>query len=154
MSTQTPEWSIGELGSRAKLNPSAIRYYERLGLLPPAERVGGKRRYDHSALTRLSIIDVARRAGFTLAETRTLLQGFSRKTPPAQRWRALAQRKLSEIEALIARASEMKQVLEEGISCDCMSLEDCQVLLTSSRQLEPSACPPPADVLGRVRAGR
>lgn len=82
ISTENIDWSIGELGSRAGLNPSAIRYYERLGLLPQAQRVGGKRRYDHTALTRLAVIDVAQRAGFTLAETRTLLQGFSHKTPP------------------------------------------------------------------------
>src|SRR5579884_1835388 len=106
MATHTHEWSIGELGRRAGLNPSAIRYYEKLGLLPPARRASGKRRYDESALTRLAIIDVAQRAGFTLAETRTLLRGFSGKTPPSRRWRELAHRKLSEVEALIARANE------------------------------------------------
>jgi DNA-binding transcriptional MerR regulator len=74
---QESEWSIGEVARRAGLKRSAIRYYEQIGLLPKAERVGGQRRYDTSVLTLLSIIDVAQRAGFTLAETRTLLEGFA-----------------------------------------------------------------------------
>jgi MerR family transcriptional regulator, redox-sensitive transcriptional activator SoxR len=133
MRARGEEWSIGELGNRAGLNASAIRYYERLGLLPEAERVGGKRRYDRSALTRLAVIDVAQRAGFTLAETRTLLGGFSRRTPPPQRWRALAQRKLVEVDALIARANGMRRLLQEGIDCDCLSLEQCEPFLANSR---------------------
>jgi MerR family transcriptional regulator, redox-sensitive transcriptional activator SoxR len=129
VSRNRENWSIGEVADRAGLNPSAIRYYESIGLLPKAERISGQRRYGDSVLKRLAVIELARRAGFTLAETRTLLNGFSAKVPPSARWRALADRKLPEIEALIARASAMKRLLEEGLDCDCLSLDDCGLLL-------------------------
>jgi MerR family redox-sensitive transcriptional activator SoxR len=131
--------SIGEVALRAGLNPSAIRYYERIGLLPDAERVSGQRRYDESVLGRLAVIEFAQRAGFTLAETRTLLSGFSEKVPPSARWRSLAQRKLPEVEALIARASGMKRLLEEGLECDCLSLEECGPLLAAEANAEDRA---------------
>ena len=128
--------SIGEVASRAGVNPSAIRYYESIGLLPEAERVSGQRRYGESVLKRLAVIEFAQRAGFTLAETRTLLNGFSAKVPPSARWRALADRKLPEIEALIARASAMRQLLEEGLECECLSLDECGLLLAGGSQPE------------------
>jgi MerR family redox-sensitive transcriptional activator SoxR len=129
---QESEWSIGEVARRAGLKRSAIRYYEQIGLLPWAERVGGQRRYDSSVLMRLSIIEVAQRAGFTLAETRTLLEGFAPEAPPSERWQALARRKLSDVDALIERANGMKRLLEEGLECGCPSLEECGFLLAHS----------------------
>jgi MerR family redox-sensitive transcriptional activator SoxR len=119
--------TIGEVARRAGLRPSAIRYYERIGLLPEPTRASGQRRYDETVLKRLAIIDVARRAGLRLEEARTLLDGFSPTTPPGARWRALAQRKLPEIEGLIARATTMKQVLERGAECRCVSFDDCDL---------------------------
>jgi MerR family redox-sensitive transcriptional activator SoxR len=85
------------------------------------------------------VIEFAQRAGFTLAETRTLLRGFSAKVPPSARWRSLAQRKLPEIDALIARASGMKRLLEEGLECECLSLEECGLLLASDANFEDRA---------------
>ena len=121
-------FGIGELARRAGLATSAIRYYESIGLIPEAPRESGRRRYDADALERLGFIDLARRAGFTLAEVRTLCTGFSPDTPPSARWRTLAERKLPEIEAQIARAEAMKRVLEEGMECGCLSLEDCEMV--------------------------
>jgi MerR family redox-sensitive transcriptional activator SoxR len=128
--------SIGEVARRARLNSSAIRYYERIGLLPDTERVSGQRRYDESVLIRLTVIELAQRAGFTLAETRTLLNGFSAKAPPSARWRSLAHQKLPEVDALIARASGMKRLLEEGLECECLSLEECELLLAADANAE------------------
>jgi MerR family redox-sensitive transcriptional activator SoxR len=139
MSENGKNLSIGEVALRAGLNPSAIRYYERIGLLPDAERVSGQRRYDDSVLGRLAVIEFAQRAGFTLAETRTLLSGFSAKVPPSARWRSLAQRKLPEVEALIARANGMKRLLEEGLECECLSLDECGPLLAADAHAEDRA---------------
>ena len=50
---------IGEVAERAGVRVSLLRYYEELGLLAPAGRVSGQRRYDPSALRRLAVIDVA-----------------------------------------------------------------------------------------------
>src|SRR5207244_5833809 len=93
---------------------------------------GGQRRYESSVLTRLSIIDVAQRAGFTLAETRTLLEGFAPKAPPSERWQALARQKLSDVDALIERAHGMKRLLQAGLACGCPSLDECDFLLANN----------------------
>jgi MerR family redox-sensitive transcriptional activator SoxR len=69
----------------------------------------------------------AQRAGFTLAEIRTLFHGFSADTPLGERWAALASAKLVELDALIARAARMRRVIEAGLACGCARLEDCTV---------------------------
>jgi hypothetical protein len=54
-----------------------------------------------------------------------LFNGFSPDTPPSDRWQQLAQRKLPEVTALIQRATAMKKLLEKGLRCDCVSVQDC-----------------------------
>ena len=78
--------TIGEVARRSRRRPSAVRYYEQVGLLPEPERVGGQRRYDESALKWLAAVEVAQRAGFTLREVGELLSGFSADVPPSERW--------------------------------------------------------------------
>jgi MerR family transcriptional regulator, redox-sensitive transcriptional activator SoxR len=118
--------AIGEIARQAGLSASAIRYYEKAGLLPKASRQGGQRRYGAEAVGRLRIIRLAREAGFTIAETRIFVAGFSPTTPPAVRWRALAQRKLTELEAASERIARMKELLESSFNCRCLSIEDCE----------------------------
>ncbi len=124
--------SIGEVARRAGVRPSALRYYERVGVLPSPGRENGRRRYGgealREALDRLAVVRVAQRAGFTIAEIRTLLDGFSEDTPPSERWRVLAQDKLPEVEALVERALGTKEVLERGLRCECLSLEECSLV--------------------------
>jgi MerR family redox-sensitive transcriptional activator SoxR len=124
--------TIGEVARRAGVRPSALRYYERIGILPEPGRENGRRRYDqevlHEVLDRLAIVRVAQQAGFTIAEIRTLLDGFSEDTPPSERWRCLAREKLHEVEALIGRAQGMKRVLERGLECECLRIEDCALV--------------------------
>lgn len=127
MATQAEDLPIGEVAQRAGLRPSAIRYYEGRGLLPEPERTNGRRRYGPAVLERLAVIDLARRAGFTLAETRELLAGFAADRSPSEQWRELAHRKLPEVDALIRRAEEMKRLLELGLACDCLQLKDCRL---------------------------
>lgn len=123
------EMSIGEVAQQAGVEPSTLRYYESIGILPPAKRVSGQRRYTPGALKWLAIIQVAKEAGFTLPEVGTLLSGFSEMEPPSARWKAMARKKLPEVEALISRAQRMKQLLEEGLECDCLTLDECVVLV-------------------------
>src|SRR5918992_1339605 len=65
--------TIGEVARRAGLQPSAIRYYEQIGLLPAPGRQSGRRRYDPAVLDRLTVIRVGQAAGLTLAEIRELV---------------------------------------------------------------------------------
>ena len=120
---------IGEVARHAGLAPSAIRYYEQLGLLPKPALVGGKRRYDPSVLEWLSLIALAREAGFTMAEIKRLVTDFTPGTRPAARWQELATRKLVEIDAMVARAERMRSVLKVALECGCFRLEDCTALL-------------------------
>ena len=117
--------NIGEVARRAGVRPSALRYYESVGVLPAPGRVNGRRRYGDEVLELLAVVRVARQAGFSVAEVRTLLHGFSEGTAPAERWRWLAREKLPEVEALIERALGMKRLLERGLRCECSRIEDC-----------------------------
>jgi len=116
---------IGEVAEQAGIATSAIRFYEREGLIPRAERHGNARVYAPDILDRLALIRLAKSAGFTVAETRDLVRGVSRRTPPGPRWRALAESKLGEIEARIAEAERMRDVLRAVIQCECPTFEDC-----------------------------
>lgn len=123
--------SIGDVAREAGLATSAIRYYERSGLLPKPPRVSGQRRYGRDVLDRLGVIRIALDAGFTIAETHTFLTGFSAATKPSARWRALASRKLVEIEATIERTHRMKNLLERRFRCECLTIEDCERKIAS-----------------------
>lgn len=117
--------SIGQLADRAGISVSAIRYYERHGLLPVPERESGRRRYTAEAVGRLGTIAVAKRAGFSLAEVRTLLDSVDAGQPAHEELRALADRKLPEVEALIEEAEAMRGWLTAASDCDCETLEAC-----------------------------
>jgi MerR family redox-sensitive transcriptional activator SoxR len=117
--------TIGEVARRTGLQASAIRYYEKMGLLPKTQRIGGQRRYETSVLNYLEVIDVARSAGFRIEEIRHLFHGFGKGTPAFRRWELLAQRKITEMDELIARAKKMKRLLENADGCKCLDLEDC-----------------------------
>jgi DNA-binding transcriptional MerR regulator len=114
---------IGEVARAAGVRTSLLRYYEDVGLLAPAPRVGGQRRYDASVLRRLAVIDVAQRAGLSLVEIRELLEIGS--DPFSPRLRALAERRLPEVERLIARATRMRAWLESATRCECVTVDEC-----------------------------
>src|SRR5256885_13386890 len=81
------ELSIGEVAREAGLSASALRYYERAGLLPAPPRRSRQRRYTEAVFGRISLIRLALEAGFTIGETRPFLSGFFEETPPGARWR-------------------------------------------------------------------
>jgi MerR family redox-sensitive transcriptional activator SoxR len=123
--------TITEIARRAGIRPSAIRFYENVGLLPTPNRLHGHRRYDERVLERLTIIAAAQQMGFTIAEIGALIHGFSAETPASARWQSLAREKLPEIEARIRRAQGMKRLLEQSLRCECPTLDACaQVLRT------------------------
>lgn len=124
---ETPmrELGIGEIAKRAGIATSALRYYEREGLIPRVARRSGRRVYDEKIVERLGLIHFAKRAGFTVREIKRLLAGFARKTPPGERWRTLAGRKLVELDQRIAEAERMKTLLAVLTRCECPTFEDC-----------------------------
>jgi DNA-binding transcriptional MerR regulator len=105
--------TIGELARRTGVAPSALRYYEEVGLLPAPARVGGQRRYPQSAVTVVAVIRLHSDAGFTLAEQKALMAPGD----DAPDWRELAQRKLAELDAQIARAQAARAAISHGMHC-------------------------------------
>ena len=114
--------AIGDLARRAGTTPSALRYYERIGLLPRAGRVGGKRHYPPASAERLALIRLYQDAGFTLEEVRQMLAAGS---GPRQSWNPLAQRKIAELDARIAEAQRAKDLLEHALACTHGDLLTC-----------------------------
>jgi MerR family redox-sensitive transcriptional activator SoxR len=121
-----PQWSISEIGRRVGLRASAIRYYEEIGILEPARRVSGQRRYDETVLYRLAVVRRAQEAGFTLDEIRQLFFGFSPSTPVSQRWKKIAERKMVELDARIEQIQSMRRLLRKlETCCECETVERC-----------------------------
>lgn len=93
--------TISQLAGRFGLKASAIRYYEARGVLPAPVRVSGQRRYGSDAVRRMEVLQVAKRAGFSLDEARMLLASAEAGTPAFAALRELAARKLPEVQASI-----------------------------------------------------
>src|SRR5260370_16443664 len=83
------ELTLTAIAREAGVRPSTLRYYEKIGLLPSARRVAGRRRYDVCALKRLELIAYAKRAGFSLAQIQALQESASCGKPPPLLWRHL-----------------------------------------------------------------
>lgn len=116
--------SIGDLARRAGVSVSAIRFYERRGLLSEPERLGGRRRYGTAAVRRLGVIAAAKRGGFSLTEIGALLAAADAGAA-APELRALATRKLPEIDAAIERAKGTRAWLLAAGECGCETLAAC-----------------------------
>jgi MerR family redox-sensitive transcriptional activator SoxR len=131
--------TIGEVAKQTGVRASAIRFYEKSGLLPKPLRSGGQRRYDASILLRLAVLERAKKCGFTLDEVRQL---FSDVGAPSERWLRLAQKKIAELEALAQRVASMKTMLETR--CLCSDLDECgrRIILEASSSRDPAQIRP------------
>jgi DNA-binding transcriptional MerR regulator len=114
--------AIGEVGRRTGLATSALRYYERVGLLAPDGRANGRRYYGRASVERIGLIRLCQDAGFTLAEIRAFIASGSRRDPT---WTRLMETKLRELEASIAHASRAKALIEHALACRHRELSLC-----------------------------
>jgi DNA-binding transcriptional MerR regulator len=106
--------TIGELSRRTDVATSALRYYEELGLVRPATRVSGQRRYPPEAVGMVGAILFLRDVGFTLDEIRQLMAARA-KSPRA--WHDLARRKIVELDERIAEAQAARVAVEHALAC-------------------------------------
>jgi DNA-binding transcriptional MerR regulator len=120
-----PELTIGEVSRRAGVATSSIRYYERIGLLPEPDRLGGQRRYDADVLGKLGFIGVAQSAGFKLREIKELIEGVDGANGLGEQMRSLSSQKLGEVETLLERTKAMKGWLEVAKECGCATPAEC-----------------------------
>jgi DNA-binding transcriptional MerR regulator len=114
--------AIGELARRTGLASSALRYYERVGLLSPAVRAGGRRHYGASSAERVALIQLCQDAGFTLREIRALLAARSRRGRP---WARFLEAKLRELDSRISRAERARTLVQHALACPHSNLVTC-----------------------------
>ncbi len=118
----TGQLAIGAVAREAGVAATTLRYYEQIGLVPPAGRIGGQRRYDESILARLEVIRLCKSAGFSLEEIQLL---FADDAPGRPLSRALAEAKLAEIDAQMESLARAREVIEWGMRCTCPSIDAC-----------------------------
>jgi MerR family transcriptional regulator, copper efflux regulator len=114
--------SIGQLAREVGATPSALRYWERAGLLTPVQRVNGQRRYSPDAALRVGTIRLFEDAGFGIREIRELL---ALDPEGRELWRSRGRAKLAEVRARIARLEASAEFLEHGLSCPHPSVTAC-----------------------------
>jgi len=110
---------IGSVAQAAGVSIQAVRYYERIGLLPPARRTrSGYRIYGPETPARLNFIRRAQALGFSLDEIREILRLRFEGCSPCQCVRELLQQKLVEVERQIRKLSrfrrDLRQTLEQS----------------------------------------
>lgn len=117
--------TIGDVAARAGLHTSAIRYYERAGLLTLPSRTAGRRVYQTEVLHQLTIISVYKTLGFTLGEIKLLLNDFPKDKKASECFDQLARTKIEEMENIIVKATAVKKTLIDIVQCRCTNLESC-----------------------------
>ena len=105
-------YTIGEVAERAQVATSAVRYYERKGLLSPDERVAGQRRYRAQTLRRLVFIRMMQDAGLALEEIRGILGAND-----VREWKAIASRRLQVLDQEIVQLEHAREVLAAALMC-------------------------------------
>ena len=124
----TGSMTVGEVAQRSGFAASALRYYEREGLVSAERTDGGQRRFRRDVLRRLAFIRAARHVGLTLDEIRDALDRLpSSRTPNREDWtrisRSWRERLNEEIDALVA----LRDGLDSCIGCGCLSLKTCRI---------------------------
>ncbi|WP_113700326.1 MerR family transcriptional regulator [Nonomuraea lactucae] len=112
---------IGEVATRSGLAASALRFYERKGLIAPAARNGLRRAYRPETLDRLALITCARDAGFTLAEVGRFLA--ARPDDAVLRERMAAKER--EVDELVSRLTRLRDSLRHAVVCDHDPIVEC-----------------------------
>ena len=122
----TDPLTVGEIASRSGFAESAIRYYERLGLLPATRTPGGQRRFERSTLRRLAFIRAARNVGLSLDEVAAALASLpAGRTPTRADWSRLSRGWRRRLDDQIAALTALRDGLDSCIGCGCLSLQRC-----------------------------
>lgn len=120
--------TIGEVAVRANVAPSALRFYEREGLIAAVRSDGGQRRYQREVLRRIAFIRAAQRVGLTLDEIRSALATLpDRRTPTAADWQRLSRSWRPLLDRRIAELERVRDKLDSCIGCGCLSLRICHL---------------------------
>lgn len=120
--------TIGEVADRADVATSALRFYEREGLISAVRSAGGQRRYHREVLRRIAFIRAAQRVGLTLDEIREALSTLPEsRTPTAADWTRLSRSWRPLLDRRIAELERVRDKLDSCIGCGCLSLRVCHL---------------------------
>ncbi|MDP9814812.1 redox-sensitive transcriptional activator SoxR [Spirilliplanes yamanashiensis] len=120
--------TIGELAARSGVAPSALRYYERLGLIHATRTTGNQRRYRRTELRRVSFIRIAQQVGVSLEEIRDALASLPEgRTPNRADWARLSERWRARLDDRIALLEKLRDELTGCIGCGCLSMQTCKL---------------------------
>ena len=123
------ELSIGEVARRSGVAPSALRFYERQGLIAASRTDGNQRRYDRAVLRRIALLQAGRAAGIPLAQIRGALEGLpTSRTPSRRDWERLSNRWRDDLDARIETLQALRERLTTCIGCGCLSIDRCDLL--------------------------
>jgi MerR family redox-sensitive transcriptional activator SoxR len=118
--------TVGAVAQRSGFATSALRYYERLGLVSATRTSGGQRRYERSVLRRLAFIRAARNVGLNLDEVAAALATLpGGRTPTKADWTRLSRGWRHRLDEQIAALSRLRDGLDSCIGCGCLSLQRC-----------------------------
>jgi MerR family redox-sensitive transcriptional activator SoxR len=120
--------TVGEVAHRSGFAASALRFYEREGLLRATRTAGGQRRYERNVLRRLAFIRAARNIGLSLDEVRDALDTLpGGRTPTKADWASLSRSWRSRLDGQIAALQALRDGLDSCIGCGCLSLRRCAI---------------------------
>jgi MerR family transcriptional regulator, redox-sensitive transcriptional activator SoxR len=118
--------TIGELSARSGVATSALRYYERLGLVRATRTSGNQRRYARSELRRVAFIRVSTQVGVPLAVIGDALATLpASRTPTKADWAKLSRMWRGRLDEQIALLQGLRDKLTGCIGCGCLSLKSC-----------------------------
>ena len=124
----TDELTIGQVVARSGFAASAVRYYERLGLLSSTRTAGGQRRYQRNVLRRLAFIRAATNVGLSLDEVAAALATLpGGRTPSRADWARLSRTWRSRLDDQIDALTALRDGLSSCIGCGCLSLRRCAI---------------------------
>ena len=134
--------TIGDLARRTGLSVSAIRFYERRGLVSAIRTRGNQRRFLRADIRRLSFAQVAQRLGLTLGEIEAELASLPQgRAPTQQDWRTISARLRARLDAQIAMIGKTRDLLDGCIGCGCLSMERCALYNPGDRAARAGAGP-------------
>jgi MerR family transcriptional regulator, redox-sensitive transcriptional activator SoxR len=123
------ELSIGELSQRSGVSQSALRFYERRGLIEARRTDGNQRRYSSVALRRVALVQAGKAAGIPLERIRAALDTLpAGRTPTKRDWERLSSSWRRELDDRIATLAAIRSRLTGCIGCGCLSLRTCALL--------------------------
>jgi MerR family redox-sensitive transcriptional activator SoxR len=123
----TDPLTVGEVAARSGFAPSALRYYERLGLIAATRTSGGQRRYPRTVLRRLAFIRAARHVGLGLDEIAAALASLpASRTPSRADWTRISRHWRARLDDEIAALVALRDNLDSCIGCGCLSLQRCR----------------------------